>query len=123
MRRRAIHWLVLGFAALWFNVVLPVHKRGQITLGGPPEGGSHACCKTAQPGSAPSSKNHCPVPGSRPSGPCAVCFFMAGLCTPPPVTVVERRLGYAGQNRIAARSAPEVARFCLPLNSRAPPLV
>jgi hypothetical protein len=121
MRRRVIHWLVLGFAALWFNVVLPVHKRGQITLG-TPAGASHACCKTATPTPPADAKGHCPVPGQRPGGPCAVCFFMAGLCTPPPVTVVERRLEYAGQSRTAARPAAHVARFPLPLNSRAPPL-
>jgi hypothetical protein len=119
MRRRAIHWLVLGFAALWFNVVLPVHKRGQITLGAAPGGASHACCKTT-PSHPPNGR--CPVPGQRPSGPCAVCFFMAGLCTPPPVTVVERRLEYAGQSRTVAPPALHAARFPLALNSRAPPL-
>ena len=123
MRRRAVNWLVLGFAALWFNVVLPVHKRGQITLGGgPPASRSHACCKTNPEATVKSPKSHCPAPESRPAGPCAVCFYMAGLCTPPPVTVVERRLGYAGQTRVAAHCAPDLARFSLPLNSRAPPL-
>ena len=122
MRRRTIHWLVLGFAALWFNVVLPVHKRGQITLGGTPGGASHACCKTTPSHPPGDARGHCPVPGQQPSGPCAVCFFMAGLCTPPPVTVVERRLEYAGQSRTAAPSTPHIARFPLPLNSRAPPL-
>jgi hypothetical protein len=123
MRHRAINWLVLGFAALWFNVVLPVHKRGQITLGGPPESRSHGCCKTAAPATtnaAAANKGHCPVPGSRPS-PCAVCFYMAGLCTPPPVTVVERRLGYAGERPLVEPAVTAPSRILLPLNSRAPP--
>ena len=138
MPRRAINWLVLGFAALWFNVVLPVHKRGQITLGGAvgtasvasaatPKKASHACClakvKVAKTHPAPDTGGgHCPDSGSRPAGDCAVCFFMAGLSTPPPVTVVERRLEHAGERPLVARPAPSVPRFALPLNSRAPPL-
>ena len=125
MRHRAVNWLVLGFAALWFNVVLPVHQRGRITLGvgGTPEPASHACCTTSHQTAPKSSKGHCPAPDSRPSGPCAVCYYMAGLCTPPPVIAVEQRLGYAGQARTAARSDWHGARLVLPLNSRAPPLV
>lgn len=130
MPRRAINWLVLGFAALWFNVVLPVHKRGQITLGGSGASdsasvshqASHPCCPTklAKPTPAPGT-GHCPDSESRPAD-CAVCFFMAGLSTPPPVTVVERRLDHVGERPLVAHPAPCVPRFALPLNSRAPPL-
>jgi hypothetical protein len=124
MRHRVVHWLVLGFAALWFNVVLPVHKRGQITLGGggTPGSASHACCRTGQETAPGSDKGHCPASDSRPSGPCAVCFYMAGLCTPPPVIAVEQRLGYAGPTRVVAPYTPNRARLILRLNSRAPPL-
>ena len=135
MPRRAINWLVLGFAALWFNVVLPVHKRGQITLGGNgvatsagasvSHKASHACCPTrvAKPRpAADSGPGHCPDSGSRPAGDCAVCFFMAGLSTPPPITVIERRLDRAGERPLIAHPVPSVPRFALPLNSRAPPL-
>jgi hypothetical protein len=131
MPRRAINWLVLGFAALWFNVVLPVHKRGQLTLGGAGAGASasaatakaaHACCKPAAIAGPADAEPHCPEPAQSGGGTCAVCFFMAGLFTPPPVTVVERSFERTGRHVVAPRAAPDDARFALPLHSRAPPL-
>ena len=131
MPRRAIHWTVLGFAALWFNVVLPVHTRGMLTLGPAPapaqraaQNAAHACCATSGHASRPASKapGHCPDGHGRRGGACAVCFFMAGLSTPPAVTSVERRLAYTGDLRVALHTAPDAARYALPLNSRAPPL-
>jgi hypothetical protein len=124
MTSRALRWVVLCFATLWFNVLLPVHTRGQISLpgsGGRTAARTHACCPTKHASHSGDTPGHCPGSKAPSSGPCAVCFFMAGLFTPPPVTAVENPAGDAGEARVAEHRPPEIARFALPLNSRAPP--
>lgn len=123
MPRRALHWLVLSFATLWFAVLVPVHNRGEIGLPGsaPAAQGQsgHACCPAP---SAPASHDSpCHAPASPRGGACAVCAFIATLDSPPPLTWVESQLGLIG---LAEAPRPEdlpAARVTLPFHSRAPP--
>jgi hypothetical protein len=121
MRRRALHWLVLGFTTLWFGVLVPVHNRGEITLPGSDAllkaRTAHACCAAT---SEPKPADPCHTPASR-SGTCAVCFFIATLDAPPPFTWVETRLGLAGVVDAARPDELPAARISLPFHSRAPP--
>ena len=127
MSRRALHWLVLGFATLWFGVLVPVHNRGEITLGGTANACTHHVTRASLPpchaaAAIPSSQDHdCPADAPRPKGACAVCFFIAGLDAPPPVTLIETRLGFAGAAPAPAPHDLPAARVTLPFHSRAPP--
>jgi hypothetical protein len=94
MSRRALHWLVLSFATLWFGVLVPVHNRGQIGVAGSGECASGAALACHAP--KPPCHKQSPHSAPQPARACAVCFFIAGLDAPPPVTVVETRLGPAG---------------------------
>jgi hypothetical protein len=122
MRRRALHWLVLGFTTLWFGVLVPVHNRGEITLPGSgtfqADRTGHACC-AATPGPKRAEPCHAPAPAR--GGTCAVCSFIAALDAPPPFTWVETRLGLAGTVDASRPDDPPAARRALPFHSRAPP--
>ena len=119
MRRRALHWLVLGFTTLWFAVLVPVHNRGEIRLpgfeAGDREATAHACCP-----SAPTRQTPCHTPPQR-SGTCAVCSFIATLDAPPPFTWVETQLGLAGVVDAPRPDELPAVRITLPFHSRAPP--
>jgi hypothetical protein len=127
MSRRGLHWLVLGFTTLWFGVLVPVHNRGEIALAG---NSSHCAGRTD-----PSPATHChaaadPIPsgeknpdrGPPAKGACAVCFFIAGLDTPAPVTQIETRLGLIGATDAPAPEDLPAARVMLSFHSRAPPV-
>jgi hypothetical protein len=125
MPRRALHWLVLCFTTLWFGVLVPVHNRGEISLPGwaPAErtAAAHRCCPadtTPLPEQGPAP---CHDPARSSGGACAVCAFIATLDAPPPVTVVETRLGLAGTFEAPRPEAPTSVRVTLPFHSRAPP--
>lgn len=137
MARRSVRWLVLCFAVVWFGVLVPVHNRGQIAMpGAPGPAARHRChadrsevAQAARPAHACHSaplhadcRHHAPASDDdRDPESCAVCFFVAGLHTPPPVTTVEHLLGYAGEAPVAQPAALESARLVLPFHSRAPP--
>ena len=142
MDRRFTRILVLGFACLWFGMLVPIHQRGQIRLPGPsaaaadsPVASSAARCARGGPDAPcrlqPQSNWPAPDParGGNDSesggggGGCAVCHFIAGLHAPPPVTVGPAPLGLL---RVLppARSAPAPARHtALPFHGLDPPLV
>ena len=136
MTQRPVRWLVLCFAVAWFGVLVPVHNRGQIAMpGSPRHAAGHACHRDAAQSASPAHACHsapvhtdcrhghgssAPEEGRDPES-CAVCFFVAGLHTPPPVTTVEQFHGYAGTAPVAHPAAPESARLALPFHSRAPP--
>jgi len=71
--------------------------------------------------SVPERKTPCHAPASQRSGTCAVCYFIATLDAPPPVTWVETRLGLIGLIDAPRPDELPAARVLLPFNSRAPP--
>ena len=118
--------MVLCFATLWFGVLVPVHNRGEIRLPGAGPAAdatcAHRCCDHA---TAPEPQHGggtpCHDDGSRKGGSCAVCFFIAGLDAPPPVTMIEARLGLVGACEIHRPDDLPAARVILPFHSRGPP--
>ena len=118
MSRRALHWLVLGFATLWFGVLVPVHNRGQIAVAGSGDGDAGV---TAHCGAEQRCHRQSPASPPKPARACAVCFFIVGLDAPPPVTVVETRLGFAGSLEAAAPATPALLRITLACHIRGPP--
>jgi hypothetical protein len=128
MSRRAIHWIVVCFTLTWFGVLVPVHNRGQIAPFGTGVGtctdqvaAHHACCPTQRhrgDGATPAEAGG----PAEPDKPCAVCYFIAALDTPPPPTFISTRFILAGSSPVAPYAAPVAARPSLSLHSRAPPI-
>jgi hypothetical protein len=126
-----LRWIVLGFACLWFGMLVPVHQRGQIKLPGVAAAADAKpaphCSRAAGPGSAchntqqkqQTEQNRAPEQG----GDCAVCHFIAGLHAAPPAVVCEARLGLH-QILPAERSVVLLLRHpALPFHGLDPPLV
>ncbi|HEX4792545.1 MAG TPA: hypothetical protein VH370_02070 [Humisphaera sp.] len=82
MRNRGLRISVLIFAALWFGVLLPVHTRGQIALPG-----DQSACEQAHSCCASSHEGHPTPDAPRKSHSCAVCYLIATLDLPAPMTV------------------------------------
>ena len=125
MRRRPLHWLVLCFATLWFGVLVPVHNRGEIAVaGGRPTAldAAKSHCHSAPAAESDVGGSQCPEKKPCPARACAVCFFVAGLDAPPPISVVVTRLGAAGVLDLPPPAELPAARVTLPFHSRAPPL-
>ena len=116
MRSRLLRWIVLGFACLWFGMLLPVHQRGRIQLPGRVASRAHASCCRAHDGKQQPDK-----PANREN--CAVCQLILGLHAPPPVTWYVERLGLI--EVLAAERQADLARCAtiLPFHGRAPPAV
>ena len=97
MSSRRLRWIVLGFAFLWFGMLVPVHQRGQMKLPGSVRAAEPAsnCSRASDPASACHKQKQGTGKDDAPgrAGDCAVCHFIAGLQAPPPTVVYETRLG------------------------------
>ena len=82
--RHAISVLLLGYLAVFLNVVLPGHTRGAITLDGkhtPAAGCCCCCCCGSSKASRPSQGR----PSQRDREHCALCDFAAHVTPAVPV--------------------------------------
>lgn len=121
--------MVLGFACLWFGMLVPIHQRGQIQLPG----------ANATAGATAAAESHC----NRPDAPChrkakdgkpspaksgskdncAVChLIITGLHAPPPHTVYVERLGLVEVLAVERQEDIAHAATILPFHGRAPPV-
>ncbi|MDH3583217.1 MAG: hypothetical protein OER86_03290 [Phycisphaerae bacterium] len=86
MRSPRLRLAVLLWLGWWFGWMVPAHQRGFVTLDPQPAGDrSHAtkaCCAPVSPASDQDPASKFPDPASR----CALCFLVATLDVPPPVT-------------------------------------
>ena len=90
---RFILGFLLVFQAVFLNVIVPGHTRGQITLSGThcQDDGGCPMCRRAR-GEVPAAKS--PVaPSQRDREQCAVCQFVAGLTTAPVVRLTLPEMG------------------------------
>jgi hypothetical protein len=123
--------MVLGFACLWFGMLVPVHQRGMIQLPGPAVAAAASAAQASHCPRAGDVKAPChkaaakegdgEAPASE--GNCAVCHFVLGLHVPPPVTVYVACLGLLRQ---AAPEEPAIAPLrhaALPFHGLDPPTV
>ena len=121
----APRWLklaLLGYVSVWFGVVLPGHKRGQITLPGA-RAAVAGCCTTAIPlARHATSSHHVPLPPPS-RGPCAICFFAAHLSVAPPVDVAHAPLAFLHLRAVPAVARPLPQPVRLTYDGRAPPLL
>ena len=117
--------MVLGFACLWFGMLVPVHQRGQIQLpGASASAGTGGHCSRPD---APCHKKGAGKgePGKPPKdrGNCAVCHFIVGLHAPPPVTVYVARLGLLETLRPDRPAIVRLRHAALPFHGLDPPTV
>ena len=115
MRGRAFRIFLLTLITVWFGVVVPLHPRGAIRLGGSACGGSSAkaCCHGNQPADSPSK----PKPAE-----CATCHFLAALDLPPSLSLDVPALGLVDELKISTPVAPAMVAHLLPVSERGPPI-
>jgi len=109
-RSRIARVLLVGFQALFLNVIAPGHTRGIITLECKP---SLSCCQTR------SDPSKAPTPKDKTS--CAICYVVARF-TPPPV--IDFRLTELGLREVVPLPPPQsIISHQAPLayHGRAPP--
>lgn len=115
---RPLRWAFILFQFAWLNVVLPGHTRGSITVPGT-KPTAPACCAGHQAGSRTPAENQQPTPADRAN--CAICYFAAGMSTPPPVIVAPMPRGVVA---ILPLPAPEIlisSDYPAAYHGRAPP--
>jgi hypothetical protein len=143
MDSRRLRWLVLGFACLWFGVLVPIHQRGQIKLPGPrlsertdAASVSAHCARMAEAVPACHIKRHHAaepsVPGqTKPDtdgggdaspDDCAVCHYVLGLYVVPPVTFDFAPLGLLRERAPEEPAALSLHHAALPFHGLDPPL-
>jgi len=72
---RALRISLLAFVAIWFGVVVPLHPRGAIKLGG--------SCTQIGRAAARRAKRLAGFFAKAGSSDCAICYFVATLDLPP----------------------------------------
>jgi hypothetical protein len=114
VRSRAFRICLLTLITVWFGVVVPLHPRGAIKLGGSACAGTSgkACCHNRAP-SDPDSK---PNPSQ-----CAICHFLAVLDLPPAIGFDVPALGLSDELEFPAPVAVTTAADLLPVSERGPP--
>lgn len=114
MRGRAFRVFLLALIAVWFGVVVPLHPRGAIKLGGECGPSAKACCH-ADKSSGRDSK---PKPAD---SQCAICHFLAALDLPSSIGMDVPPLGLIEQVKPPAPQAAPVIAYLSPASERGPP--
>lgn len=112
------------FQLFWLGVYIPGHVRGAITFDGPSTSTPSAksaskpsCCAA----DAPATSEHESQPSSRDRAHCVVCYFVAGLDTPPPVLLVPALTQSALLPPLPLPDRPWIAAQLLAFDATAPP--
>jgi hypothetical protein len=115
VRCRAFRIFLLALITVWFGVVVPLHPRGAIRLGGSACAGSSgggSCCHKNRPTDSPSK----PDPSE-----CAICHFLAALDLPPAFGLDVPKLGLVDDLKLSTPIAPAKVAYLLPVSERGPP--
>ena len=111
VRNRAFRIFLLAVIAAWFGVVVPLHPRGVIKLGG---ASARSCCHRGSDSKHPDSK---PDPSE-----CAVCHFVGTLDLPPAIGLELPPLGLVELLVIPAPQEAPCLEWGVPSVERAPPM-
>lgn len=134
MDRRITRIFALGFACLWFGVLVPIHKRGRIQLPGPGfpradgataqkahcSAGPNARCHVKQKAPQGAAPGDAPADGA--GGGCAVCHFIAALDLPAPIDLGIAPLGFLYALPSDVALAAPARHAALPFHGLDPPL-
>jgi hypothetical protein len=116
VRTRLFRIWLLALIAVWFGVVVPVHPRGAIQLGGPSHCAARTCC---HPG-GPIGHDSKPKPAD-PAG-CAICHFLATLDLAPAMGMDVPPLGLVDELIHPLPQAAPVMALADPSSERGPPI-
>jgi hypothetical protein len=118
VRGRCFRILLLVTITLWFGVVVPLHPRGVIKLGGSCAATSgKSCCAPAKGTTPQDSKSNKPFDPQ-----CAVCHFVATLDLPPAIGLDVPALGFVSVIPPVAPSDAPVLPFTPTWSERGPPV-
>jgi hypothetical protein len=112
VRSRGFRIFLLTVIALWFGVVVPVHPRGMIRLGG--GGEARSCCHREGKRPAKDSK---PDPSQ-----CAICQFVATLDLPAAIGFALPPMGFVEAVELPARREAPWREWEVLTLERAPPM-
>jgi len=119
VRGRCFRIFLLVTITLWFGVVVPLHPRGAIKLGGScASAPGRTCCLPAK-GTSPSQDSK----SNKPFDPqCAVCHFVATLDLPVAIGLDVPSLGFVSVLPPVAPSDAPVLLFTPTWSERGPPV-
>ena len=122
MPHRALRLAFVLFQALWLNVIVPGHRRGQVALPGEAcaaceKAVSVACCEMEH-----GRRQDAPAPSGDPARHCAICFFAARVTPPDVIDLTPPPLRFAHQVPVpSAEIRTSIARVP-PYDGRGPPV-
>jgi hypothetical protein len=120
VRTRFFRIWLLALIAVWFGVVVPLHPRGAIQLGGGGGASTDCAVRTCCHPAAPAGHDSKPKPAD-PAG-CAICHFLATLDLPPAIGMDVPPLGLVDELiPPSSQAAPILARVN-PSSERGPPV-
>jgi hypothetical protein len=126
MRWRTLKITFLLFQALWLNVIVPGHRRGQIAL----PGESCAACEEAEESSADccpmedqSRRPDSPRPKGDPAKHCLICYFAARVTPPLVIDLTPPPLRFAHLIPVPAAETRTSIIASATYDGRAPPAV
>ncbi|HUB24230.1 MAG TPA: hypothetical protein VL992_02295 [Tepidisphaeraceae bacterium] len=111
---RAVAIFLSVYLFIWFEIIIPVHRRGCVTV----PGAAPTCCCCCCCGQTANSP-HAPHGSSQ----CAICYFAAHLDIPPVTDLTLPPMGLADRldPPAAERAVQRIVLF--PYQSRGPPRV
>jgi hypothetical protein len=123
VRARPFAMALLLYQVLFFNVFLPGHTRGSITLSGKHTADSSPCCCCCCGHENPDTKksDSKQVPSQRDKEECAICHFAARVLPTPVVSFVLPELGLLETRPLVSPSVPVPADLVRTYLSRGPP--
>ncbi|MGH7215074.1 MAG: DUF2946 family protein [Tepidisphaeraceae bacterium] len=121
MRRRLLGILLVLLQALWLNVVIPGHTRGAFTMPGSRGRCETSKCCGTRAATGDEQRQRTPTPDER--ARCAVCYFAAGLSTPPVALRAPVVLGLCELLPLPPPVVVESLEFTPTYLGRAPPAV
>lgn len=114
--------LLLLQQAIFFNVIIPGHTRGAITLDGNHSGQSIRACCCEEPEAAESSSNQKKhAPSQRDRQNCAICNFAARVTPPPAISLTLPELGLLSLLPLPPPATVVAADFTPTYYGRGPP--
>lgn len=122
LRSRILRLTVLALQAVWFNVIVPGHRRGVVALPGETCPACHADAEACCPDMADPPPAHPKAPpAGDPASHCAICHFAAALSVPPAIDFAPPALELLDRIEPAVVERAAAVTFHVPYDGRAPP--
>jgi hypothetical protein len=120
-RARPFAGLLLLYTFLFFNVIVPGHQRGAITLDGKHSIDTASCCCCCHDNSAAAKSDSKHAPSQHDKAECAICHLAARILPIQVLCIVLPELGLLETVPLDRPSAPVTADLLQTYQSRGPP--